>query len=121
MIVTVAEAVQIGVLLAAFAGPVLVYVIARTRLQHDKSTTHASHAWERMATLVERYGARADALEARVVAAEAHTESLRTQVLGLQQQLAQWRAFATALQLRSQEAGGVVLDPADYGLHDSHD
>jgi predicted nucleic acid-binding Zn-ribbon protein len=114
--------------LAAFLAPLLVFAAANARLRHDRSRAHATDdagLWDRMAKMVDRYGARADSLEdalrqlrSRVTTAEDRADVLARKVARLEIAITQWRAYAVALISQVRGAGLTPVNPRDYGITD---
>ena len=125
---TVSEFVPLLGPIAAFIAPLLVWAAANARLRHDARVKHDDKdatLWERMAAMVDRYGKRADELEAqietlrsRVNTAEAKANALSTKVADLEVTLTRWRAYAVALIQQVRGAGLTPVDPRDYGISD---
>ena len=111
-------------LAAPFIGlvaPILIYLAARQRLGHDTRRSAAESEaglWERMSTMLDRYGKRADELEKKIQITEKHAQELRLEVAILRGSMTRWRNYAMALVRQIQAANLVPLDPADFGLGD---
>jgi hypothetical protein len=117
----------LGVVAAALA-PLLVYLAASSRLRFDRQRSRSadeSSLWERMASMVDRYGRRADDLDnqmvmlrQRLTAAEERADSLAREVSRLQLMVDRWRAYALALMHQMRSAGIQPVDLRSYGLED---
>jgi Mg2+ and Co2+ transporter CorA len=113
------EIVSIVAPFLGLAAPVLIYLAARQRLTHDARRDTAEDEaglWERMSTMLDRYGKRADELEEKVRQAEANSQELRNEVASLRGSMARWRNYAMALVRQIQAAKLTPLNPADFGL-----
>lgn len=110
---------------AAVLAPYLVYRAQQSKLARDTRVSDEAGLWERMATMVDRYGKRAEELEAdiaalrnRVTAAEQRAGELEHTVALLRGEVKRWRSFAIALTRQLQIAGIAPVLPADFGLDD---
>ena len=112
--------------IAAVLAPLLVFLAAQNRLRHDRGRSHSADEaglWERMATMVDRYGKRADELDASMRklrgdldAAERRAGSLEAKVLRLTGMVSRWRAYARALARQMEAAGLIPVNLVDFGL-----
>jgi len=105
--------------LAALAAPLLVYLAARGRLQHDGKRGHAEDErtlWARMAEMVDRYGERADKLEERLKRTERAAARLESRVTRLQGMVRRWREYALALARQMEVAGMTPVRLEAFGL-----
>jgi hypothetical protein len=101
--------------------PILVYIISRQRLKHDKNKADADEEaglWERMSAMLDRYGQRADELEERLKSAETTASGLAQEVATLKGSMTRWRNYALALVRQVQAAKLTPLSPTDFGLGD---
>lgn len=108
--------------LVGLAAPLLVYLAARQRLTHDVRRGLAGDEtglWERMSTMLDRYGRRADEMEAKMEEALAAARELKSEVASLRGSMNRWKNYATALVRQVQAAKLVPLNPADFGLGDA--
>ena len=113
---------------AAVLAPYLVYRAQQSKLARDTRVSDEAGLWERMATMVDRYGKRAEELEAdiaalrdRVTAAEQRARQLEGEVRELRGEVKRWRAFAVALTRQLLIAGVQPVAPIDFGLDDDGD
>jgi hypothetical protein len=107
--------------LLGLVAPILVYLVSRQRLVHDKRKSEADEEaglWERMSTMLDRYGTRADELEGRLKAAEMKAMNLSQEVATLRGSMTRWRNYALALVRQVQAADLIPLSPTDFGLGD---
>lgn len=111
-------------LIAPFLGllaPLLVYLAARQKMgreAHRDTAEDENTLWERMTVMMDRYGRRADELEAKFRQAEADRAQLTNEVAELRGSMARWKNYAMALVRQIQGANLVPLNPTDFGLGD---
>lgn len=102
--------------------PILVYLASRQRLTHDKDREeHAEEntLWERMASMLDRYGQRMTELEEKCAAHEERQRQMANEFVTIKGQLGRWRAYALALVRQVKAAGVEPLSPIDFGLGDN--
>jgi hypothetical protein len=115
------EIISIVAPFLGLAAPILIYLAARQRLTHDARRDTAEDEaglWERMSTMLDRYGKRADELEAKIRQTEQNAQELRNEVASLRGSMTRWRNYAMALVRQIQAADMVPLNPVDFGLGD---
>lgn len=108
--------------------PFLVYLAARQKLTHEAHRDTVGDEvglWERMSTMLDRYGRRADELEAKsdalikkVNQAEVTAQELKLEVAKLRGSMTRWKNYAMALVRQIQAANLEPLNPANFGLND---
>jgi predicted RNase H-like nuclease (RuvC/YqgF family) len=108
--------------ISAVLAPFLIYLASRQKLDQEGKRDHAQDErglWERMATMVDRYGRRADDLERKLTEMQQAAEKLSEEVSGLRGMLRRWRNYAIALARQMQGAGITPVSPADFGLDEN--
>lgn len=121
----------ISAFVAAVLAPWLLYKREQAKLQHDiqrAAVSHESTLWERMASMVDRYGTRAEALEAevqqlrgRLDTTEQHAKDLDRTIGELQNEVRRWRSFSIALMRQLKSEGFTPLTPESFGLDSNSD
>lgn len=105
--------------ISAVLAPLLIYLASRQKLSHEGERSRAEDEkglWERMATMVDRYGHRADALERELDGVKKAAERLSEEVSILRGMMRRWRNYAIALTRQMQGTALIPVDPKDFGL-----